>query len=532
MNHRAIAHELAPLMSTPATYGARLRHLIPAYLGIGAATLIAYTALRWFFDIRTGWLVLDEDLWDFWLPFGLPWVVVLLALRKRMRLLAFRRNSDERRFFMQGVCAVSVGAATMVAQHLLKETTGGMHELASVNDLHPEDRALHYRIAHFAVADRFGGQHGTATTSGRYNNNLNYHRYFVAPIVDSTEVLSPTPLVWYGVEFREQMSNNASEAEKEQVWEALSERSLKEMETYDHHDLDHFVRVAPSEDLDAYLAAIKARTGQVTGNEIVLIPEREPYGAGNNTLLAWVLGFFGIGTGILLLILIGARCSVDDLEHFRDGRYRLPGEDGPREWLQWLVPRGDHFVTSLLLDINVLVFLAMVFTGVDVVSPQTGDLVQWGANTTGGAARGEWWRLFTSMFLHSGLMHLFMNAVGLVLAGLLLESLLGRVRYAVLYMASGLAASLTSLWWHTDLIGVGASGAIYGLFGAVISIMLFRRSVRMDGNQGILGLVVAYAAIGLLFGLFGNTDNAAHIGGLLCGFLLGTPLHFSRTAPT
>lgn len=515
-------------MMTPATYAAKARHLIPAYWGMGAATLIAYTALRWFFDIRTGWLVLDEDLWDFWLPFGLPWIVVFLAFRKRMHLLEFRRNPDGRRFLMQGVCAVSIGAATMVAQHLLKETTGGMHELASVTELHPDDRALHYRIAQFEVLDQYGGRHGTANTSGRYNNQLNYHLYFVAPIVaDTATELPEAPLVWYGVEFRDNLSNNASEADKEQVWEALSDRALKEMETYDHHDLDHFVRVAPSEDYDAYLKAIEARTGHVTGNEIVLIPEREPYGAGNNGLLAWVLGFFGIGTGILLLILIGARCDVDDLERFREGRYRLPGEDGPREWLQWLVPRGDHFVTSLLLDINLLVFLAMVFTGVHVISPQSADLVQWGANTTEGAARGEWWRLFTSMFVHAGVMHLLMNAFGLVLAGLMLESLMGRVRYAVLYMVSGLAASLTSLWWHTDLIGVGASGAIYGLFGAVISIMLFRRSVRMDGNQGILGLVVAYAAIGLLFGLFGNTDNAAHIGGLLCGFVLGAPLHFS-----
>lgn len=148
-------------------------------------------------------------------------------------------------------------------------------------------------------------------------------------------------------------------------------------------------------------------------------------------------------------------------------------------------------------------------------------LVQWGANVSGLTTSGEWWRLVTSMFLHGGLLHVAFNSSALFELGKEIESRLGSWRFAFLYLFSGLGGAVASMLWHVNAVSVGASGAIFGIFGAAFVFAWKKPSLfdRFDAKR-----VLAFIVFSLLLGWFMDFDNAAHIGGLLAGMYLACSL--------
>ncbi len=130
------------------------------------------------------------------------------------------------------------------------------------------------------------------------------------------------------------------------------------------------------------------------------------------------------------------------------------------------------------------------------------------------------------MFLHGGIMHLFLNIYGLVIAALFVEPIFGRTKYFMLYFISGICGSLASIYWYENTISVGASGAIFGLYGAILGLLL--TNAFEGGKKGILLFIGPYVGINLLFGLTGGIDNAAHIGGLISGAIFGIILYLSK----
>ncbi|GGE93852.1 rhomboid family intramembrane serine protease [Hymenobacter cavernae] len=189
-------------------------------------------------------------------------------------------------------------------------------------------------------------------------------------------------------------------------------------------------------------------------------------------------------------------------------------------------PTGSHLVTSLLLDLNLLIYLLMGLKGVNLLVPRSADLVAWGSNFSPLTLHGQPWRLLTCCFLHGGPAHLLLNAGTLVVLGLLAEPLLGRGRFLLGYLLSGVGGSLASLWWHMPggVNSVGASGAIFGLYGLLLALSLAKNSgVSHQQRRPLFGLLLYLMLTSLLAGLegAGNTDNAAHLGGLLTGFVVG-----------
>lgn len=121
-------------------------------------------------------------------------------------------------------------------------------------------------------------------------------------------------------------------------------------------------------------------------------------------------------------------------------------------------------------------------------------------------------------------MHLFFNIYGLVIAAILVEPILGRKNYFILYLLSGLCGSIASICWYPNTISVGASGAIFGLYGAIFG-LLTTDAFPNEEKKGVLTMIGIYVIINLLWGLTGGIDNAAHIGGLLSGAIIGIILY-------
>ena len=232
-----------------------------------------------------------------------------------------------------------------------------------------------------------------------------------------------------------------------------------------------------------------------------------------------------------------ARSVEDDLppgqqEQLRAVRAReFRRQRGVRSWA-WAP------ATYLLVAMNCLVFLAMVASRVSFLSPTAAQLMHWGANNPQAIlVDGQWWRIVTAMFVHVGIWHLASNMWCLWNLGLLGEPLMGPWGVFSAYILAGAAGNLLSMGasqaFHTmDAVGVGASGAVFGLAGVLI-ILLKSPRLPMPPRElaSLRRYVIYFAAINFVIG-FGTMvvpvgvriDNMAHLGGFLGGILFALPL--------
>lgn len=179
----------------------------------------------------------------------------------------------------------------------------------------------------------------------------------------------------------------------------------------------------------------------------------------------------------------------------------------------------DYQATAVILTINIFMYLWSVAST---------EILNWGALTWMHAFKqGELYRLVTSNFLHNGFDHLFNNMIVFVLIGSRLEPIFGRARYVALYMGAGLCGSIVSAVYYMNMgemvASVGASGAIFGLIGAMLWILVKNRGYQKEFYGGGVALMIA----GSLYHGFSTigVDNAAHIGGCIGGFLLAILLY-------
>ena len=183
-------------------------------------------------------------------------------------------------------------------------------------------------------------------------------------------------------------------------------------------------------------------------------------------------------------------------------------------------------ITTAIIAVNLLVFAAMTLSGVSPATPQVGQLIHWGANYGRDTLSAQPWRLLTANYVHIGILHIALNMWCLWNLGALAEQVFDRWTYFLTYTACGIAGSITSLWWHPLGVGAGASGAIFGLAGALIAALyLGRLPIPRRALQPTLKSLLAFAGYNLVFGtVIPAIDNSAHLGGLVSGLILGTVL--------
>eukprot|EP00243_Klebsormidium_subtile_P001400 TRINITY_DN12413_c0_g1_i1.p1 TRINITY_DN12413_c0_g1~~TRINITY_DN12413_c0_g1_i1.p1 ORF type:complete len:482 (+),score=69.42 TRINITY_DN12413_c0_g1_i1:279-1724(+) len=155
-----------------------------------------------------------------------------------------------------------------------------------------------------------------------------------------------------------------------------------------------------------------------------------------------------------------------------------------------------------------------------LLGPAANTLLRMGGLQSSAIRHGGGWRLLSCMWLHGGVFHLLVNMLGLLVVGVRLEKDFGAVRLIVLYFLSGVGGSLMSALFLTNVISVGASGALFGLLGATLADLLTNWTIYTSKVASLLSLLILIA-VNLAFGLTPQVDNFCHIGGLATGFLLG-----------
>ena len=189
----------------------------------------------------------------------------------------------------------------------------------------------------------------------------------------------------------------------------------------------------------------------------------------------------------------------------------------------WTRRESSVSLTKIIFSANAMVFIAMVVASGPSLDFTGKVMIQFGANFGPFTLSGQWWRLFTYMFLHGGIWHIAMNMWCLWNLGELCESLYGPWTYAAIYGITGVAGGLASVGWNPNVLSVGASGALFGLTGALIASFAL-------GEFSFSGLPIRSTLTSLLFfagftlfigGTFSGIDNACHIGGLVSGLIFG-----------
>ncbi len=195
-----------------------------------------------------------------------------------------------------------------------------------------------------------------------------------------------------------------------------------------------------------------------------------------------------------------------------------------RDFDQHLLAATPHaYVTPLLVAANVAVFAVMAALGIKILGGRAEEYLRFGANFGPLTTGGEWWRLFTCTFIHFGIVHLAFNMWALWDSGRLTERLYGNGPFAALYLFAGVAGSSASLLWNQNVISGGASGAVFGVYGGLLAYVTSQRgSIPPQTLNHLRMSTSSFVVYALFFGFVQNgIDNAAHLGGLAGGFIMG-----------
>ena len=186
------------------------------------------------------------------------------------------------------------------------------------------------------------------------------------------------------------------------------------------------------------------------------------------------------------------------------------------------IPKKPYFLYAIVV-VNVLFWLILeIFGG----SKNVYTLNDLGAIDPASIYSGQYWRLFAAIFMHIGLMHLVVNTISIFIIGSMVDRFYGSKQFLFIYLVSGVVGSLGSYaFMSPNTIGAGASGAVFGCLGALLSFFLIMRSVLGEFGRQNFNAIALLAVVNLGFGfIVPGIDNWAHLGGLAAGFLIGIAL--------
>jgi rhomboid protease GluP len=185
----------------------------------------------------------------------------------------------------------------------------------------------------------------------------------------------------------------------------------------------------------------------------------------------------------------------------------------------------DHEITFSLIAIKLIVFVAMIIRGVNMSTPATADILKWGGAMRPFVTGGEWWRLAAAIFLHIGTINLIADIIALYFIGILVESILGKVKFLIAFLCAGILANLITVIWNADVVAAGSSGAIFGMYGVFLAFATTRYITRKFPKVWLL-TILAYIAFSIFIGYGTQVYNVINFSGLVAGIVIGYLFYF------
>lgn len=492
----------------------KIRLIFLPFVLTAICLLVGYTFLNWLLTIVLK-ANIPEEMVCVWIPFILIAVVVYFILYPRVKLLHF--TSDNTRFiYVLGMWLV-IAFSTMSAQEFMFTSTGKLTHLEDITQIDDNSYTKYYTLDRSNINKNHIGSQYRFNVTGKHNDNFVVSVYIVMPIQKRyTDIVQADHKYWLAKSYSKTINNNLSNKEKDLLSNRFIEEVNRDIRTRYFKNFT-FLEVLgnTSEYRESQKALTNLKLVQTTEGKVFFKAHIEPFEERSGGTFKRMLIVLGVGSLGIFLAIVFRKLDQRKVDDFKAKKTRIDYKS-----LYFLLPQKDFFVTPIVLYLCIIVYVYMAFTYVEIVSFDGEDLLAIGGNYRPLVLEGQWWRLLTSIFIHGGILHLFYNMLTLFFIGVFLERIIGSVKLGIVYLVTGVFASLCSIWWHEATVGVGASGAIFGLAG-IFLVCIFTNVIPREDSKGLLVLLSVFIGINLLFGLSAGIDNAAHIGGLISGVIMG-----------
>ena len=516
----------------------KLRHIYLPGAALSVLLLAAYSALNWFVLSRTEFL--DQDVVDYWLPLlaaaGLELAIILPRVS---RLSLGKKNMP---FWFNCAAFALLAAPTLLAQTYIRANAGELTHVARADMIGKAAATRFYTADTMCLDARGAGGKAEIHASGSQNQSLDFTIYAVVPVCvpasasssyvpPALQILPPSASaspgslppqkspVWIGIKFQKSVDNHLSVADKQKAYDQFAKDSQQTLDTLNPAKYRYLERSGKNTDRRDYEKAL-ASAGVITADSYtLLIPHTEPFEQRAGDWLTMTLAALLGGLVIWLVLVMVVPLDDDKVQAAQQGADEASA-------LSFIIPTRKSYGLAVLIDLNVIVFLAMVIAGLGFISFDADDLIAWGGNYGPALQNGEIYRLISSQFVHGGIIHLANNMYGLLIAGIVLSQALPNWKLIVCYLVTGLGGSITAALLHPDTVSVGASGAILGLWGVLVTLALLKDGRLAEQKNFILRNGAVFVVLTMVIGSFTpGIDNAAHAGGFATGVLVGGVIH-------
>ena len=298
----------------------KLRLIYKPFVIIAIGFILTYTFFHWALFIEAE-IPLKEEVIKFWLPFGLPWIPILIWLRPRIKLLSLK--NDNASFGYQFIASLAIAMPTIIAQEYLVTATGKLTEIDNISQIVKSEKTKYYSIRNYFIDKQHIAVQSTATVTGKNSENFNMLIYVAMPILENNaDTLKPEQKYWLGKEYMERISNGLSDKEKEDKYKVFAEKCQKEFEATDFNKFTYLEVIGNTDDHDEYNNALKKINQKSLADNIVFEAKADPFEARNGKKLAWIFGSLAIGALVFFIFLLFSKFQQAELEKFKSGEIK------------------------------------------------------------------------------------------------------------------------------------------------------------------------------------------------------------------
>ena len=496
----------------------RLKSLFLPVALLSAGLLAAYSLVNWAFLAATA--PLDNDVIDYWLPLIVAAFLEFALVAPRLKVLALNRHTL--RFLYNGLAFAVIAGPVCVAQGEIRATSGEITQLSDASAIASAPVTRFYATRTICIdRDQMGFKILAEPDDSQAKINL--QAYIVLPVCAPGKS-ADHPTTWIGLSYRGSVDNASNPEIRNQAANALVAQIDHRVAAEDPYRYRYLERSSHSAERRNFDLALESRKVAAPEKQIVLVPHLQPFAQRGGEGLQAI--FFALGFGALGWLTLVVLAPLD--------RRLMQSAGGARSSpaMAILIPTASSYGLQVLIFLNLVVFLAMMVSGLGILQFSPDDLVSWGGNYGPRLQGLGLLRLVTTQFVHNGLMHLVNNMYGLVIVGLFLAPAIGNWQMIGCYLLCGLGGSIAGAIVHPNIVSVGASGAILGLMGVALTLALLRDSRIATMRPALVTNLSIFSAFTLVMGSMATgIDNAAHLGGFASGVVVGAAIHlFDRGA--